>query len=217
MKSITTKLRRFFAMLILALCCFTTSYAQTEVPTDAETQELLNNPDAMVLENYLQQQGYTDAGIIPESRFAINTTLDASAKKSSSLGAFETSRTVVVAKQFKNTDGSTIDVTYAGEITSSGYARSVIGENISSDFIVSGGIVQVVAKNLSNFINKLNDCWRRFVQGGGVTNCTNCYNCLKNAFSSGAWWQKLIKALRCAPPCFRCVVSIYQFYLCMRN
>ncbi len=212
MKSITTKLHRFFAMLILALCCFTTSYAQTEVPTDAETQELLNTSDARILENYLLQKGYTDAGIIPESQFAANDN-----SNTISPAANETTRTVVVAKQFKNASGETVDVTYAGEITSSGFSKSVIGEDALSDLVVTAGVVQTIAKGAARNLSKFDNCWRRFVQGGGVTNCTNCYNCLRNAFSSGAWWQKLIKALRCIPPCFRCVVSIYQFYSCMRN
>lgn len=220
MKSIKTKLRYCLTLLLLGLFSFSTSYAQ-DVPTDAEVAKLTTSRDAKTLEEYFIAQGYTDGGIIQGSQGAATSTLVTPSSSSGHVAVIQdpTVRSIVVAKVFKNAAGKTVDLTYAADINSDGTSRyEASGDNEANSFFVSGGTIQIVPRDASGnrgFAAKFANCWRLYV-GGIVSNCTSCYNCLNSALSGSApTWLKIIRALRCVGPCFRCISGIVSFVYCV--
>jgi hypothetical protein len=220
MKSIKSKLRCFLATLIMGLCCFGSAYAQTDLPSDAQVEEVLNTPDARTLHSYLLSQGYTDAGIIPGSQGvydAASPTTGARAPGDTITITITIKIVIVTGKLYRKASGETLEATYALEKYANGTAiADASAENASTQLTVLNGQVKPMAKfSVSSLITRFENCWRQF-GGPLVQNCVACYNCLKGCIVN-TWpkWRKILCSLRCIPSCARCIGGIVSFVRCV--
>jgi hypothetical protein len=238
MKSITTKLRCWLATLLLGFFSMS-AFAQTVgVPTQQEVNALLASQESQFLTNYFVGQGYTNGGVVPGSAKTYETEIDrpagitASISGSSVIGApiKIKIKIVIVIIIIKKAGAESVYQSITSEKQS--YAdgsgtplvtNHAVGENTTTNFLVSGGTVRSVPKSSmtgsmfasGNGGSSFSECWAEALLGT-ATNCTGCYNCLKDCLTgTGLFGNKLLCCLtKCTLKCVLCVTSIFKLYKC---
>lgn len=238
MKSITKKLSCWLVLLLLSLFSIQAQAQIVGVPTTQEVNALVASQEAQFLSNYFAGQGYTDGGVMPGSAKTYETEIDrpagitASISGSSVIGAPIRIKIkiviVIVIKKKAGAESIYQSLTSEKQAYADGSGTPVVsshavGENTTTNFLVSGGTVRSVPKSSmtgsmfasGNGGSSFADCWAEALLSTG-TNCTGCYNCLKDCLTgTGLFGNKLLCCLtKCTLKCVLCVTSIFKLYKC---